>query len=51
LWQAGLAAEPALRRAAADPDRETRLRAQIILEDFRFGILPDVPEEVNALIR
>jgi tetratricopeptide (TPR) repeat protein len=51
LWQQGLAAEPALRRALQDPDREIRLRAQLILEDFRYGILPGVPEEVNDLIR
>ena len=51
LWRAGLAAEPALRRAAQEPDREVRLRAQLILDDFRYGILPDVPDEVNVLIR
>jgi HEAT repeat protein len=47
-----LAAEPsALRQAAGDPDREIRLRAEWILNDFRYGILPGVPEEVNDLIR
>jgi len=51
LWQQGLLAEPTLRRAAQEPDREVRLRAQLILDDFRYGILPDVPEEVNLLIR
>ncbi len=51
LWRQGLAAEPALLRAAEDPDREIRLRAELILDDFRYGILPDVPEEINDLIR
>jgi tetratricopeptide (TPR) repeat protein len=51
LWRQGLAAEPGLLRAAEDPDREIRLRAGLILEDFHYGILPDVPEEVNDLIR
>lgn len=51
LWQQGLAAEPALQRAAGSPDREVRLRCHAILDDFRYGILPDTPDEINALIR
>lgn len=51
LWRQGLAAEPALLRAVEDPDREIRLRAGLILDDFHYGILPDVPDEVNDLIR
>ncbi len=51
LWQQGLAAEPALRRATESPDREVRLRAEMVLNDFLYGILPDVPEEINTLLR
>jgi tetratricopeptide (TPR) repeat protein len=51
LWQAGLAAEPALRRAAQDPNREIRTRARRILDDFQFGILPNVPEDVHRVLR
>jgi len=51
LWQQGLAAEPALKRAAESADRETRLRARRILEDFRYGILPNVPADVVGMIR
>ena len=51
LWQQGLAAEPALKRAAEGADRETRLRARRILEDFRYGILPNVPQNVVGMIR
>ena len=51
LWQQGLAVAPALLRAAEDPDREVRLRAGLILDDFHYGILPDVAKEVNDLIR
>lgn len=51
LWRQGLAAEPALREAADSPDREVRLRAGRILEDFRYGILPNVPPDVVGIIR
>ncbi len=51
LWQQGLAAEPALRKAAKSVDRETRIRAQHILNDFAYGILPGVPADIVALIR
>jgi tetratricopeptide (TPR) repeat protein len=51
LWQQGLAAEPALVRAAASDDREVRIRAELILHDFRYGILPGVPPDIVALIR
>lgn len=51
LWQHGLAAEGALQRAADSGDRETRVRARSILNDFRYGILPGVPAETIARIR
>ena len=51
LWQQGLAAEPALRKAAESVDREIRIRAQHILNDFAYGILPGVPADIVALIR
>ena len=51
LWEQGLAAESALQRAAASEDREVRFRAERILSDFRYGILPQVPDEVIRLLR
>lgn len=51
LWEQGLPAESALKAAAESADRETRLRARSILNDFRYGILPGVPADTMALIR
>ena len=51
LWEAGLAAEPALRRAAESQDAEVRYRARLVLDKFRFGIFADTPPEVVASIR
>lgn len=51
LWEAGRAAEPALKTAAAGIDAEVRLRARSILERFRYGIYPDTPPEVVNLIQ
>ncbi len=51
LWRIGLAAEPALRVAATSRDREVRTRAQRILNDFDFGIVPGVPAETLIWIR
>ncbi len=51
LWEQGLAAQAALERAAESADRETRERARAILKDFRYGILPGVPDGTVALIR
>ena len=51
LWRAGPAAQAALEDAAANANAEVRLRAARILEDFRYGILPDTPREVVAIIR
>ncbi|MEO8498554.1 MAG: hypothetical protein ABI614_26120, partial [Planctomycetota bacterium] len=51
LWQAGRAAERALHRATASNDPEVRVRAQSILDDFRYGVFADTPEDVAALVR
>ncbi len=51
LWRMGLAAEPALREAARSRDREVRNRAQRILNDFDFGMIPGVPADILVLIR
>jgi len=51
LWEQGRAAEEALQRAAVSEDREVRLRAERILSDFRYGILPRAPDEVIRLLR
>ncbi len=50
LWETGLAAEQALRVAAAGTDAETRYRAKAILEKFRFGILPNTSTDVLRAI-
>lgn len=50
LWEAGAAAEPALREAAKSSDEETAKRAQTILEKFDWGIYPDTPANVTMLI-
>ena len=51
LWQQGRAAEAALEQAAQSVDREVRLRAETILSDFSYGILPGVPPDVVGLLR
>ena len=51
LWRMGVAAEPALRGAATSRDREVRSRAQRILSDFEFGIVPGVPANIVVWIR
>lgn len=51
LWELGALAEPALRQAADDPDPEVSSRAKEILADFKFGVLPDTPQELAALVR
>ncbi len=50
LWQAGSAAEPALKEAQHSKDPETARRARAILDKFEFGIFPDTPKELAALI-
>ena len=51
LWKIGQPAEAALKAAAKSEDLEVRVRAESVLEKFRYGIYPDTPEEVVALIR
>ncbi len=50
LWQAGEAAEPALRAALESPDPEVVSRARWILERLRFGLQPDTPPHLVRLI-
>jgi hypothetical protein len=50
LWQAGRVAEKSLVEAAASSDGEIAFRAQAILEKIRYGIFPDTPPDVIALI-
>jgi len=50
LWEAGGAAEPALREAAKSKDEETSNRAKAILDKFDWGLYPDTPPEVVKLI-
>jgi hypothetical protein len=51
LWQAGAAAEPALEKAAKSSDREVVRRARELLDQFHWGIYPDTPADIAALIR
>jgi tetratricopeptide (TPR) repeat protein len=46
LWEAGAAAEPALREATKSKDEETANRAKAILDKFDWGLYPDTPAEV-----
>jgi tetratricopeptide (TPR) repeat protein len=50
LWQAGRAAEPALRRALKDHDAEVVRRARDLLDKFDWGVYPDTPGDVVKLI-
>lgn len=51
LWQAGKAAEAALMEATKSNDAEVVWRAQRILLDFKYGILPDTPADIRQLLR
>lgn len=51
LWRQGWEAEPALQNALQNSDEEIRRRARLLLDDFRYGILPDTSDELIALIR
>src|SRR5436309_1494785 len=48
LWNAGPAAELALKKAAQSTDAETSRRAKAILDKFDYGIFPDTPKELSA---
>jgi tetratricopeptide (TPR) repeat protein len=51
LWEAGKAAEAALREAAKSPDPEVSRRSREVLDKFKWGIFPDTPEKLIGLIR
>jgi len=51
LWSQGEAAEPALKQALHSDDAEVAYRARRILNDFRYGIFPGLPEQTLATIR
>jgi hypothetical protein len=51
LWQAGAAAESALEKALKSDDPEVVRRARELLDKFRWGIYPDTPADIVALIR
>ncbi len=51
LWMAGDAAESALEEAAKSEDAEVVRRAHDILDKFKWGIYPDTPANVVALIQ
>src|SRR5438876_7460922 len=50
LKAAGRAAEPALRAAVQSHDLEVARRAQVILDDFNWGLYPDTPLPLAELI-
>ncbi|HEY7428535.1 MAG TPA: hypothetical protein VH682_30170, partial [Gemmataceae bacterium] len=51
LWAAGSAAEAALEEAMKSDDAEVVRRARDILDKFKWGIYPDTPADIAALIR
>jgi predicted Zn-dependent protease len=50
LWEAGQAAEEALRVASKDEDTEIRRRSGELLDKFRWGIYPDTPKALVDLV-
>jgi tetratricopeptide (TPR) repeat protein len=50
LWQAGKAAEPALRKALASDDPEVVRRARSVLVRFELGLYPDSPADILELV-
>jgi tetratricopeptide (TPR) repeat protein len=50
LWRAGPPAIPALEKAAAGDDFETKFRAQSILDKVRYGITPETPADIAKLL-
>lgn len=50
LWSTGPAALPALRKAAASDDPEVAFRARSVLNKADFGIWPDTPSNVCAVV-
>jgi tetratricopeptide (TPR) repeat protein len=51
LYRAGRAAEAALYQAAKEGDAEVQRRITAILDRFKWGLYPDTPEPVAAVIR
>jgi tetratricopeptide (TPR) repeat protein len=51
LYQAGRAAEAALRQAAKEGDAEAQRLANAILDRFKWGLYPDTPPNVASAIR
>src|SRR5262245_484072 len=50
LWEAGALAEEALKKALTNDDAEVRRRAGEVLAKFKWGIYPNTPKKVVALI-
>jgi tetratricopeptide (TPR) repeat protein len=50
LWEAGEAAEDALRAALDSPDAEVSRRARDVLDRFKWADYPDTPERVRTLV-
>jgi predicted Zn-dependent protease len=50
LWEAGQAAEAALREATKDSDKEISRRAQDVLDKFKWGLYPDTPKKIVDLV-
>ncbi|TFH14936.1 MAG: hypothetical protein E4H02_08885 [Lentisphaerales bacterium] len=51
LWSQGPKADAALRQAAGSDDPEVSVRATQILKWIRAGLMPDMPENITALVR
>jgi tetratricopeptide (TPR) repeat protein len=50
LWSAGRDAEPAVLAARSSADPEVSSRAEAILEQFKWGLYPDTPSDIQKLI-
>jgi tetratricopeptide (TPR) repeat protein len=50
LWEAGEAAEEAIREASKSDDAEVARRTRALLEKFNWGIFPDTPQRVVELV-
>jgi hypothetical protein len=50
LWEAGAAAETALKQAVKDGDAEAVRRAGTILDRFKYGLYPETPPKIAELI-
>jgi hypothetical protein len=51
LWEAGAAVESALEKAVKNGDPEVVRRVRELLDKFHWGIYPDTPADIVALIR